>query len=285
LLDSSDLISGVDSTVMTSPGSPSRRPPTVALVGPDGSGKSTVAQAVVKQIGIPARYLYMGVNLESSRDMLPTTRLVLAAKRRGGGRADMTARIPGPTERGGRWTPLDSVRSVARISAWIAEEAYRAILAARARGRGQVVVFDRHFFCDYYATDVRPRAPGEPHRRLASRIHGAVLRRWYPRPDLTIMLDAPAKVLFERKHEGTLEEIEERRHNYLALADVLPAFVVVDATRPLDEVVADVIARIVAFAAPGSALPTTSRMRASGARESISEEAAAFAPAPLVVES
>ncbi len=270
---------------MTSPGSRSRRPPTVALVGPDGSGKSTVAQAVVKRIAVPARYLYMGVNLESSRDMLPTTRLVLAAKRRRGGRSDMTARVPAATDHGGRWTPVDSARSVVRISAWIAEEAYRAILAGRARGRGEVVVFDRHFFCDYYATDVRSPAPGEPRRRLASRIHGAVLRRWYPRPDLTVLLDAPAEVLLERKHEGTLEEIEERRQNYLALADVLPAFVVVDATRPLDEVVADVVARIEAFGAPGTASPTVPTPTARDARDSGSEEAAAFVPAPFGVES
>jgi thymidylate kinase len=146
-------------------------------------------------------------------------------------------------------------------------------------------VFDRHFFCDYYATDVRPPVEGEPRRRLASRIHGAMLRRWYPRPDLTIMLDAPAEVLFERKHEGTLEEIEERRRNYLSLVDVLPAFVVVDGTRPLEEVVADVVSRIDAFAAPGSALPPATTPRAAEGAKSLSEEAAAFVPAPMPVES
>jgi len=221
-----------------------RRPPTVALIGPDGSGKSTIARRVASALPVPARYLYMGVNLESSTEMLPTTRLVLSAKRRAGGRPDMTARVatarPGAAGIGG------TVRSVLRISAWIAEEWYRAALAARARRRGQVVIFDRHFFCDYYATDIRPRAPGsgEPPRALASRIHGAVLRRWYPRPDVTFLLDAPAAVLFARKREGTIESIEDRRADYLALADVLPAFAVVDVDRSIDAVVADLMDRI-----------------------------------------
>jgi len=221
-----------------------RRPPTVALIGPDGSGKSTIALRVASALPVPARYLYMGVNLESSTEMLPTTRLVLSAKRRQGGRADLTARIA--TARPGVDGLRGTLRGVLRISAWIAEEWYRAALAARARRRGQVVIFDRHFFCDYYATDVRPvqRERGEAPRALASRIHGAVLRRWYPRPDVTFLLDAPAAVLFARKGEGTIESIEKRRADYLALADVLTDFSVVDVDRSIDAVVAELIDRI-----------------------------------------
>jgi len=67
-----------------------------------------------------------------------------------------------------------------------------------------------------------------------------MLRRAYPKPDLTIMLDAPADRLHARKPEATVEWLERRRRQYLELAAVLPEFVVLDVDRPLDDVVADV---------------------------------------------
>lgn len=220
---------------------PDGRPPTIALIGPDGSGKSTIARRVTAALPVPARYLYMGVNLDSSTEMLPTTRLVLSAKRRSGRRPDMTGRAS--TRRPG---VRGTVRSVVRTLAWMAEEWYRAALAGRARARGEVVIFDRHFFCDYYATDVRAvdAATGEPPRTVASRLHGAVLRRFYPRPDATFLLDAPAAVLFTRKGEGTIESIEGRQADYRALGEVLPHFETVDVDRPIDAVVADLVDRI-----------------------------------------
>jgi thymidylate kinase len=222
------------------------RPPTVAFIGPDGSGKSTIARRVAAALPVPRRSLYMGVNLEASSEMLPTTRLVVSAKRRRGGRPDLTARMTaGP---GGRPGLMKSIRGVLRIGAWIAEEWYRAALATRARRRGQVVIFDRHYFCDYYASDVRPPAPGERRRPLPSRIHGAMLRRWYPRPDATFLLDAPAAVLLARKGEGTIESIEQLRADYRSLAAVLPDFAVVDVDRPIDTVVADLVARVMTIA-------------------------------------
>ena len=70
---------------------------TVAVIGPDGAGKSTVTQQVLKQLDLPLKYIYMGVNLESSNLVLPTTRLILELKRLGGGRPDMTG-PPDPTK-------------------------------------------------------------------------------------------------------------------------------------------------------------------------------------------
>ena len=58
--------------------------------------------------------------------------------------------------------------------------------------------------------------------RCLRRIHGYNLRRLYPRPDLVILLDAPAEVFFARKGEGTLESIESRRQEYLAQRDDVP---------------------------------------------------------------
>jgi thymidylate kinase len=214
---------------------------TVALIGSDGAGKSTVAREVVRRLPIPSGYLYMGVNLEASPVMLPTTRLALAIKRRRGGRSDMTV---GHNEPGGGGGPLGSIRRLVRMVNWLAEETYRAALARRIQRTPAVVVFDRHFFCDYYANAI---APTTSPRSLDTRIHGWVLKHWYPRPQLTLFMDAPPEVLVARKAGDSIERVAKRREEYLALADVLPAFQVVDANRPVEVVAEDVVARIVAF--------------------------------------
>jgi thymidylate kinase len=236
---------------------------TVALVGPDGAGKSTVAHRVVDALPFPARYVYMGVNLEASSTMLPTTRLALAVKRARGGRADMTGRSgsgPGESARRRRG-PLSELRTSLRMANWIAEEWFRQAIAAYHQRRGRVVVFDRHFFCDYYAHDVADTRPG---RSPSSRLHGFNLRRLYPRPDLVVVLDAPADVLHARKGEGTVESIEARRQEYLGQADLFARFVVVDARRPTDEVVGEVRQQIVEFVRGAPAVRTAAALNGGG---------------------
>jgi hypothetical protein len=54
---------------------------TVALIGADGSGKSTIARRLVRESGLPLKYLYMGINLQWSDHLLPTTRLYFFLRR------------------------------------------------------------------------------------------------------------------------------------------------------------------------------------------------------------
>jgi thymidylate kinase len=204
---------------------------TVALVGPDGAGKSTVT-ARLPQAGLPrpVKVLYMGVNLEASSLMLPTTRLLLLSKRLRGRRTDLVA---SPME--GR-EPTRSVKGTVRLSLWMLEEWFREAVTAYYSLRGFIVVFDRHFFADYYHADVRAGGAGlSPVRRF----HGWMLEHGYPQPDLTILLDVPAEQLHARKPDATVEWLDQRRRQYLELADVVPGYVVLDADRPLDAVVAD----------------------------------------------
>jgi hypothetical protein len=113
------------------------------------------------------------------------------------------------------------------------EEWFRQAMAWYLELRGNVVLFDRHFYADYYAYDI---AGDDGVRSQTRRLHGWMLERLFPRPDLVIYLDAPAEVLIARKGEGTPELLERRRNDYLELRDMFEHFVVVDATQSEDVV-------------------------------------------------
>jgi len=212
---------------------------TVALVGADGAGKTTIGRALPAALPFPAIYLYMGVSLEASSIMLPTTRLILALRRLRGASTGPTAPPVHGALRRDRHGPLRRGASVARRTLRLAylmlEESFRFAVSAYHLRRGRVVIFDRHFFVDFYSSDVRV-ARNQP---MLRRLHGVVLAR-FPRPDLVICLDAPAEVLWQRKPEGRIEWIEQRRAEYLRLAEVAPQFAVIDASRPLPLVMDDV---------------------------------------------
>jgi aminoglycoside phosphotransferase (APT) family kinase protein len=213
---------------------------TVALIGPDGAGKSTISRHLPVALGRPATTVYLGVNLAASDLMLPTTRLLRRLGRADGQRpapattAAVTNGAPGTDHR-----PGGGLRTSLRIGNLIAEEWYRWSVAAWHRRRGEVVVLDRHFLFDYYDRDVRP--PPDTTLPVIRRLHGYLLREHYPRPDLTILLDAPATLLFARKGEGSVDELEARRQRYRELLDEVPRSAVVDASQPLASVLDEVV--------------------------------------------
>lgn len=218
-----------------------RRGLTVALVGADGAGKSAITDRlrVTSQLPAEVRTVYMGVNLEASTLMLPTTRLLLAARKARGRRPDLVAT---PLQAGvvvGSGPPhrrlLQSGKNAARMTVWTSEEWLRQLVVWRHRVRGCIVVLDRHFLADYYYAGAGSHS---------ARLHGWMLRHLYPKPDLVVCLDAPGELLYARKPEASVAWLEDRRLQYLRLAEVIPGMVVVDATRPVDAVLADVVSTI-----------------------------------------
>ena len=110
--------------------------------------------------------------------------------------------------------------------------------------RGYSVLFDRHFYFDYYDHDI---ANTDSKRPLTSRIHGFMLQKLYPKPDLVIFLDAPAEILFARKPERTVTILESKRQEYVRLREIMKNSAVVDVSQPIDTVVRQVCELIVNF--------------------------------------
>ena len=221
---------------------------TVALIGPDGAGKSTIGRRLQQISPLPMKYVYMGVNLESSNLVLPTTRLFLEIKGRRGQRPDLSVprNVDGQSQarQGLTKRAAGGLKSALRLVNLMAEEWFRQLIVWYYKLRGYSVLFDRHFYIDYYDHDI---ASTDSKRSLTSRIHGFVLQKLYPKPDLVIFLDAPTEILYARKPEGTIRLLEDKRQEYVRLREIMKNSVVVDVSQPFDTVVSQVCELILNF--------------------------------------
>lgn len=219
----------------------------VALIGPDGAGKTTIARMIEKSFPLPIEYLYMGVAVESSNVALPTTRLVEHWKRRRrkkSGMAPSKHAPPSSASRNGAAKRSGKLRAVLRLLNRLTEEWYRQFLSWRFRRQGKIVLYDRHYKFDFELD--KSTSAGEQ-LRFTDWLHRWCLASLYPRPDLVIYLDAPAEVLFARKGEYTLAWLESRRQAFISQGRQTPNFVQIDATQPLDVVYAEVTTCITQF--------------------------------------
>ena len=220
---------------------------TVAFVGPDGSGKSSIAKAILESNPLPIKFIYMGANIDSSNIALPTSRLIHKWKVnrhkksliKSGESVSEQISLHGLEHRidhhGKLW-------GFARLLRRVSEAVYRQIFSYVYQVRGNVVLYDRHFLID--ACPV-PEDIGK--QRLTDRVHCWFLRTIYPRPGFVIMLDAPADVLYSRKQEVPIDYLESNRRALKKKSRYVKRFVIVDTNRPFDEVVEIVNSLIVDY--------------------------------------
>jgi thymidylate kinase len=229
----------------------------VALIGPDGAGKSTITRALIESAPFPFKDIYMGINIEACNFALPTSRLVEYLRRRRRDRNAERSQTGGESSGpgGSRKVSLGAkLWAAGRLANCLAEEWYRQLLSWSYQARGYIVLYDRHFLFDF-SLDGAESDVGPFERRL----HRWILTQLYPRPSLVIYLDAPAEVLFARKREKTLEELENRRQAFIRQGTQVRNFVRVDGTQPLNKVYGDVCKLIAEY----SGRPSTSNALAS----------------------
>ena len=220
---------------------------TVALIGPDGAGKTMVCKQIKDKLPLPTKYVYMGVGHRSANVTLPTTWcLVMIRKMRGkeptlGGRPQCQRFRQWPKGRIRKATA--ALKSCFGLINQLSEEWLRQLIVWCHQIRGNIVLLDRHI-CVEYANDLENDIQGAP---LRHRIHSFFLQRVYPKPDLVVYLDAPAEILYARKREGTLESLDRMRKQYVQLRNVVRNFTIVDASQPQQDVVRDVCMHVWTF--------------------------------------
>jgi thymidylate kinase len=214
---------------------------TIAVVGADGSGKSTVIDRILRSSTVPMKYIYMGASINSSNVVLPTTRLLMYIKRRRMARfVDASESLPPSalmTPEMKEALPSGKITKVLGLVNRVAEEWYRQLHVWVYRCRGYTVLCDRHFLFEYFPDVDQDSGSSQP---LSVRIHAWILRRLFPRPDLVIFLDAPARTLYARKPEWSLTHLERQRASIAKQSQACDNFVKIDASQPLESVISQV---------------------------------------------
>ncbi|MEA2710835.1 MAG: hypothetical protein QOF78_3436 [Phycisphaerales bacterium] len=180
----------------------------VVFIGPDGVGKSTVIEAVQKRL---AR-AFLRTNYQTfARSLL--------------GRRDKPAPHALP--------PRSLPASLLKACWWLVCYTFgylMSIYPSLVRGG---LVLNHRYLLDAIVDPLRYRYAG-PMKLLRA------IWKISPKPDLIIVLDAPAEVIHARKQETTLEETARQRQAYLALAESTPNAHVVDTSGSPEQTIDEV---------------------------------------------
>lgn len=125
--------------------------------------------------------------------------------------------------------PRSVLTSVVKIFVWLLEEWYVYLFQYRNE---MLLICDRYYH-DLLVDPIRYRYGGP---RWTALLVGKLM----PRPNLWVLLDAPAEVLQARKQEVSPEETARLRREYLTFVRRQQNYVIVDASQSLENVVAEV---------------------------------------------
>ncbi|MBI3669747.1 MAG: hypothetical protein HY237_08215 [Acidobacteria bacterium] len=174
----------------------------VAVLGPDGSGKSTLIQALQRDI---TRQLHFGAQVHHWRPgLLPSLSSLLA-------RPYNDAPVTNPRGR----KPNGWLLSLISVTYYFADFVlgYWALVRPRLGRQCLAVIFDRYFY-DYLIDQIYYRISLP---QWVIRFYSLLI----PRPDLVIFLVADPKTIYDRKPELSLEEIQRQSREIHHLAERL----------------------------------------------------------------
>jgi glycosyltransferase involved in cell wall biosynthesis/thymidylate kinase len=207
-----------------------RRGLTVAVVGADGAGKSSLIAALDALEELPTVPIYMGVDRLKATHMLPTTRWLLARRARGTApQARGVTRVSAGAARGqpqARHRVVGAIHDLVALPHEMLEFRYRYRVGRKVQRTGRIALFDRYV----YDAIVDARVD---HRRGWPRLRAELLRRAAPAPDVAFLLEAPGDVLFARKGEYDPARLDAVTAAHRVAAARARRVVRLDASRPL----------------------------------------------------
>lgn len=193
----------------------------VVFLGPDGVGKSTVIEAVRRDLApvfLREKYLTFAPGLLPSKFEVP--------------KPDGPHSLP----------PRGFAASLLKAAWWtLCYTGGYGVSVHSTLARAGFVVNHRYL----------PDAIVDPKRYRYSGPQWILKALWRvaPKPHLLFLLDAPPEVIQARKKEVAPEETRRQRDGYRAMAEPLPFAHVIDNNRPLDQVVGEIEGIILDFLA------------------------------------
>jgi thymidylate kinase len=188
----------------------------MVILGPDGSGKSTVAKGLMQWVSKAFRRT---AHYHWRPGVLPP----LATLAGRGRVSDEEVTDPHKSP------PSNRLVSLARLLYYTVDFILGYWLRFYpAKARTTLIVIERYFY-DFL---VDPRR----YRLQLPEWLPRLLLPLIPKPDLIFVLTAPLDVLAERKQELPMDELAYQCRVYEELAELVPRVHLVDASRPLDEV-------------------------------------------------
>jgi thymidylate kinase len=194
----------------------------VAFIGPDGSGKSSIIQNIIHDLGPAFRKTYV----------YPLRPQIFLRKKK------KSTAVTNPHGK----PPRGQLISFLKIFYYFFDYSIGYVLRIWPLIiRSTLVLFDRY----YHDILVDPKR----FRHGASTWLPQIIGKTVPKPNLWILLDCPPDILQSRKNEVTYDETNRQRRAYLDVSKRLNNCIVVDASAPLNSVVVDVNNAILAFLA------------------------------------
>lgn len=222
---------------------------TVALVGGDGAGKTTIARHLKQSLPWRVKYVYMGPSTVSGNLALPTTRFARFIKLKIDrnsidGLAEET-KLKKPTSNDLHYgkRKRNFFWILARLLNRMLEASWRQLFSWNYLLRGYMVLYDRHLLFD-----AAPRDPSKVRfKKWFNHVEYWILNYLFPKPNLVIFLDAPPEVLYGRKGEASIKHLNSRREATLKQGERTKNFVRVDASLPFERVLDEVTLHIIEY--------------------------------------
>jgi len=196
----------------------------IAVMGPDGSGKSTVIEELQKRIGY-----YFGETVDGHwrPSVLPDIGVLFGKREKSTGPA---------TDPHGQ-SPHSPVTSALRFFYyWLDYWIGYPLRVWKPKAKNHLVIFDR------YAPDMWCDA-----RRYRLKLPSGLLKcfcRLVPQPEQTFILVADAETIHARKAELPLDTLRELTRRYAEAAKIFPRVQLVDCSRPANAVADEITAGV-----------------------------------------